>query len=486
MRPLWLHGIDILLGSVVLRAMLGWLSANPRVLKLLIPIGVASLLLLFNVYVQLPLVTMLVVFVAMPIAVLLLLSAIGEMHSFYEPATVRAMFSVERVGSQAFAPRLAPVLRQMSQERTGALIVLPRNNDVHRLLTGGEQYDAKFTPSLLLSLFNPEAPRHDGALVVEGERVTRVGAVLPLASAEGAREEWGTRHLAAVGLSENCDADVLVVSEERGTISHVRQGHLTILTAHSDEALVAELERVLGDFGPVEKRSMQPLAKSILLWAVALGVSIIASFNVDRLASRFFAKPALITSREVAINLINVPQGLFVDQLSTGKCEMLVQVPKDWFVIGNIQWPVVIDLAGYEPGQVSIQLTRDLIPKFPREWVVYRFTPERITFNLVKVRWKFLKIRPRFEGLPDGLEITDSVVKPPKVKVEIRDPEWDKQRIDTLPIDLSKIEAPGEYVLDAVANLPATVTIVEPEGKEKELSVTLSIAGTKAGSKPPP
>ncbi len=447
MRPFWLQGIDILLGTVVLRAIFGWLSANPRVLKLLIPISVAALLLLFNVYVQLPLVTMLVIFVAMPIAVLLLFSAIGEMHSFYEPATVRAMFSVARGGSQAFAPTLAPALRQLSLERTGALIVIPRNNDVHRLLTGGERYDAKFTGSLLLSLFNPEAPRHDGALVLEGERVTRVGAVLPLASGEGAREEWGTRHLAAVGLSENCDADVLVVSEERGTISHVRHGQLKILADDSDETVVAELESALGQTSEAEKNSMSPLSKSLLLWAVAFSVSIAASFNTEGFVNRFFSKPALITSREITINLINVPQGLFVDNLSAGNCEMLVQVPKDWFVIGNIQWPVVIDLAGYEPGPVSIQLTRELIPKFPREWVVYRFTPDHITFNLVKVRWESVKIRPRFEGLPGGLEVAESDANPAEINVEIRDPEWrEKQRIDTFPIDLSKIKTPGEYV----------------------------------------
>lgn len=476
MRPLWLHGIDIVLGTLVLRAILGWLSANPHVLKLLVPIGIAALLFLFNVYVQLPLVTMLVLFVAMPIAVVLLLSALGEMRTFYEPATIRSMFSVGRGSPGGFTPTLAAALRQLSQERIGALIVLPRDQSLDRLLTGGERYDAKFTRSLLLSLFNPESPRHDGALVLEGDRVTRVGAVLPLASAEGAREEWGTRHLAAAGLSENCDADVLVVSEERGTISHARNGRLTTLNADSDETLTSELIHVLGQSDPVEKGSKRALSKSYVLWGVALSVSIIASFNVDKLASRFFSKPALITTREVAINLINVPSDMFVDSLSTGKCEILVQVPKDWFVIGNVQWPVVIDLAGYEPGRVDIRLSRELIPKFPREWIVYRFTPERITFDLVEVRHESVAIHPRLEGLAKGLKVTKTVVKPTALEVEIRDPKWRQdQRLDTHPIDLSKIAAPGVYTLEAWLNLPATVTPANPVADSYKVNVQVSV-----------
>lgn len=477
MRSLWLHLVDILLGTVVLRAVLGWLATNPRVMKLLVPVAVAALMLLLNVYTRLPLVTLLVLFIAAPIAVLLLVSALGEMRAFYEPSAIRAMFSFGRKTPNTFLPDLSRTLRQLSQERTGALIVMPRNDDLHRLLTGGEPYDAKFTRSLLLSIFNPESPRHDGALVLDDDRVTRVGAVLPLASAEGAREEWGTRHLAAAGLSENCDADVLVVSEERGTISHARGGRLTVLDGASDEALSASLENALGRSDSGEDLSHRGRRRSLFMWAVALVISIVASFNVDRVAGQFFSKPALITTREAAINLVNVPPGLFVDALSAGKCELLVQVPKNWFVMGDVQWPVVIDLTGYEAGPASVPLTRELIPKLPHEWVIYRFTPERITFTLVKMRKAEVSINPQFEGLPKTLRVVKSVTEPATLAVEIRDPKWhENQKLATYSIDLSKIDAPGEYTVEAWLNLPATVTPVKPDAASYKANVTVTVA----------
>ena len=213
------------------------------------------------------------------------------------------------------------------------------------------------------------------------------------------------------------------------------------------------------------------------MWAVALAVSIVATFNVDKVASRFFDKPALITTRETAINLINVPQGYFVDALSTGKCELLVQVPKNWFVIGDINWPVVIDLAGYKAGPASVTLTRELIPKLPREWVVLRFTPERVTFTLVKARQSKVRINPQYKGLAATLRIAKSSVEPAALAVDIRDPKWrDNARIETYPIDLSKIDAPGDYTLEAWLNLPDSVTPVEHDARSYKVAVTVTVA----------
>lgn len=476
MKSLWLHAVDILLGTLVLRAILGWLAANPRVMKLLVPIVVAALMLLFNVYAELPLLTLLVLFVATPIAILLLVSALGEMRGFFETATVRAMFSFGRKEPNTVLPELARTLRQLSQERVGALIVMPRHDDLHRLLTGGEPYDAKFTRSLLLSIFNPESPRHDGALVLQNDRVTRVGAVLPLASGEGAREEWGTRHLAAVGLSENCDADILVVSEERGTVSHAHAGRLTVLESESDDALTASLENAVGSSGPSDDHPLRGRRRALLMWVLALTISIVVSFNVNRVASRLFGEPSLITSREVPINLINIPKGLYVDALSAGKCELLVQVPQNSFVMGESNWPVVVDLAEYKPGPARVTLERDLIPKMPREWVVYSFNPKSITFTLVKARQADVGITPKFEGLAETLRVVKSSTAPPTLAVEIRDPKWrESQRLETHPIDLSKIEAPGDYTLKAWLNLPTTVTPVEPDAKSYEVEVSVTV-----------
>jgi diadenylate cyclase len=114
---------------------------------------------------------------------------------------------------------------QLARRRHGALIVLERSADLSDVMDSGLRLDAVLSPELLLSLFLPQGPIHDGAAVVQGARVAAAGCLLPLSSA-AAPSELGTRHRAALGLVEEVDAAVVVVSEERGEISLALDGAL--------------------------------------------------------------------------------------------------------------------------------------------------------------------------------------------------------------------------------------------------------------------
>jgi diadenylate cyclase len=114
---------------------------------------------------------------------------------------------------------------ELARRRQGALVVLERSADLSDLVDAGLRLDAAITPELLLSIFNPLGPLHDGAVVIERARVAAAGCLLPL-SAASAPQELGTRHRAALGLAEEVDAAVVVVSEERGEISVALDGAL--------------------------------------------------------------------------------------------------------------------------------------------------------------------------------------------------------------------------------------------------------------------
>ncbi len=114
---------------------------------------------------------------------------------------------------------------QLAARRHGALIVLERSADLSDVVESGLRLDAALSPELLVSLFLPQGPIHDGAAVVRGARVAAAGCLLPLSSA-AAPVELGTRHRAALGLAEEVDAVVVVVSEERGEISVALEGAL--------------------------------------------------------------------------------------------------------------------------------------------------------------------------------------------------------------------------------------------------------------------
>lgn len=114
----------------------------------------------------------------------------------------------------------------MSEAKIGALIVFEREIMLDEYFKSGTEVDAKLTSELLRNIFFPKAALHDGAVIIRGSRVAAAGCVLPLTSNNHLSSDLGTRHRAGVGMSENSDAVVVIVSEETGTISVATGGML--------------------------------------------------------------------------------------------------------------------------------------------------------------------------------------------------------------------------------------------------------------------
>jgi diadenylate cyclase len=114
----------------------------------------------------------------------------------------------------------------LSSEKTGALIVVERNVGLRNLIDTGVPLDAKISYDLLVTIFNPSTPLHDGAVVIQNERVAAASVFLPLTKNPGISRELGTRHRAAIGVTEGSDAVSVVVSEETGLITFVEGGQV--------------------------------------------------------------------------------------------------------------------------------------------------------------------------------------------------------------------------------------------------------------------
>ncbi len=114
----------------------------------------------------------------------------------------------------------------MSDKQIGALIVFEKETLLGEISKTGTQLDAMVTTELIGNIFFPKAPMHDGAVVIKNGRVISAGCILPLTSNTDLSSELGTRHRAAIGMSESSDAIVVVVSEETGAISVAEKGHL--------------------------------------------------------------------------------------------------------------------------------------------------------------------------------------------------------------------------------------------------------------------
>jgi uncharacterized protein (TIGR00159 family) len=115
---------------------------------------------------------------------------------------------------------------KLSDNRTGALIVLLRTNSLEQIISTGDRLDASVSTRLLISIFNPKSPLHDGAVLVQGNQIIAARCVLPVSDDPDLPPELGLRHRSALGLSEVSDAVALVVSEETGQISIAYQGRL--------------------------------------------------------------------------------------------------------------------------------------------------------------------------------------------------------------------------------------------------------------------
>jgi len=115
----------------------------------------------------------------------------------------------------------------LANRRLGALMVIERNTKLGPYFSAGQKIDSIICKDLLISLFIPYSPLHDGAVIIVGGRITHAGCVLPLTNKEDLPSYYGTRHRAAIGITEETDAVVIIVSEERGSIGVAYNGEIT-------------------------------------------------------------------------------------------------------------------------------------------------------------------------------------------------------------------------------------------------------------------
>lgn len=169
----------------------------------------------------------------------------------FQPELRRALERMGRFKYFSLAPvnkykqsieEVVRAVEAMSKNKIGALIVFERSSGLQEYVSSGHLMDAKISSELILNIFQPNTPLHDGAVIIGGGRIVAAGCRLPLSDAE-LNWVYGTRHRAAFGVSETSDAVVLVVSEERGVVSLVSGG--AMLEDLTGESLADELYKLL-------------------------------------------------------------------------------------------------------------------------------------------------------------------------------------------------------------------------------------------------
>ncbi len=175
-----------------------------------------------------------------------LLLLIGTTNRFNWNNLAQKVFNV-KWKTESQLTDAAPVIKackSMSETRTGALIVITMNNDLSFYANTGDNVDSEISARLIESIFFKNNPLHDGAVIVAGNRIRAARCVLPVTEQPDFPSELGLRHRAAAGITENSDALAIVVSEQTGSISFVKDGKIS--NDLSEEQLTEILEKELG------------------------------------------------------------------------------------------------------------------------------------------------------------------------------------------------------------------------------------------------
>ncbi len=161
---------------------------------------------------------------------------------------------LDRKEADSVVDEIVKTAKKLSQTKTGALMVIEREMKLNDISVTGIHIDGIISSEFLLNVFIVNTPLHDGAAIIRGNRLISAACVLPLTENHELSTELGTRHRAAIGLSEQCDALIVVVSEETGTISVAEGGHLMrhldekTLTAKIHPAFVKKETKLFGNF----------------------------------------------------------------------------------------------------------------------------------------------------------------------------------------------------------------------------------------------
>jgi len=266
----------------------------------------------------------------------------------------------------------------MAGKKIGALIMLERMDFVEELITGGIPLEGEPSPEVLMSIFQKDSPLHDGALLLSKGRVTRVGCYLPLSSAEGLPKKWGTRHRAALGLSERCDAWIVVVSEERGEVSIARDGKM--LQVRGIEQLTSLVQEALAPTMPQEKDWHERIVAPVIhQWPVKLG-SLCLVFLVWLLLA---GQQNFEVTLRVPLELRNLPAAMEILEPVNPEVEITVQgVRKDASTLNRRNVHAEIDLSTAKPGGGIFRIRRDRIMLPSDRIEIVRIKPPTMEFKL--------------------------------------------------------------------------------------------------------
>lgn len=360
---------------------------------------------------------------------------------------------------------------RMAENRTGALIVIKGSEAWDRHIHGGIELNGTISIPFLRSIFNPKAPGHDGAVLVDGEKILKFGVHLPLSTRLEKITQGGTRHAAALGLAEQCDALVVVVSEERGSISIAKGGEL--IEMKSGSQLKSRLNAFWNEHHKTEETAFTNWWRKrnirTALASIALAVIFWFAFAYQtETVYRTFAVP--IEYRNLQSSNIVLQDSVPLEARVT-----LSGSEQAFRLFDPSQLVVSFNLAG-KIGANELDITEQNI-NLPSDLRLYEVIPRSLKVKARKLQEIALPVKVPTRGkLPNQLSLIS--MKPESSQITILADTSNKnlpEVIPTEPVDLSAIKE--SKTLTKKLLLPSNITL--PDGASGQISVTINVKEKK-------
>ncbi len=347
---------------------------------------------------------------------------------------------------------------EMGLHRTGALLVFPGKDDLEEEVQRGIPWKGVVSKEMIMSIFWPGNPVHDGATIFEGNQIKEVGAILPLSHRDDLPSYYGTRHRAALGLAESSDALVIVVSEERGEALVAKNSEL------KEVKQKRRLKRYLQEHMGVATKKQPFMRKETFETAMAALLSIIfvagVWFNVTRGGET-------LRTLDISINFMNLDPGMEILDRSVNAVSLDLSgssaLTKS---INTAQVDVRLDLGKAVPGKNSFTITSDNI-SLPPGIILKNVYPSEVDVDLDITIKKKLPVQVDWVGkLPDNLILVETEIDPGGVEIIGGKRILEKMAtIYTEKVSLDKLKEKGSISAN-LALQPASLKIA-PGSKEK-------------------
>jgi uncharacterized protein (TIGR00159 family) len=368
---------------------------------------------------------------------------------------------------------IAEAIFSLAEKRVGALLVFMRKTSLGQLVQDGVRIGASFSKELLFSIFDNKSPLHDGAVIMDGSNIQIASAFLPLTIQRSIPLRYGTRHRAALGLSERSDAVIVVVSEERGQVSLVKEGGIKEIV--NSERLSKKLEEYLegektkiNDKGPMEK-----FIRDIGTKAVFLMLAMFIWF--------FFAgEKESVISYTSPIEFRNLPKNYELMSISSEKGEVQITGSRRLLLqLKPEQIGLWLNLENSKPGKNVFSLTNRNL-SVPPGLNVIKINPGEITVEMEERLIKSIPVIADLVGsLPKGKNLVSHKAIPERIVVSAPSSvAKEVENIKTVPIDLSEIKE--STMIETEVSFPLPSVRLSPDAPKKvKIQLVVEEAKTK-------